>query len=481
MFKKTRNRIMLLNMIMVSTVVIAAFAAVFIISFIQIGDSNRERLLQLSMSRMSMIVSSEFAPGDSLINHSRSFSIRENEGFTESDFFIDSDSYTESSTFSGTDHIIDGEFSITFDADNFWNTSLIRPDYGISFSLLADMEGNLVRISSGIDLPEEAYEQAAFNVINSNTQYGVTTLEGRRWQYDVSSINLAFGILDEYESDALSREYNNIHFMDITDSYNMLVSLALTLSGLTLVILVAFLFISRYFANRAIHPMENAFERQSRFIADASHELKTPLSVINANCGVLYSNKDETMDSQIKWVDSIMRASTRMNGLVRDMLSLASIDEAETNLIIEKIRLNEIIEDAVLEIEPAALEKGINIKRSIEPDMIIENDKEHVLKIANIFLDNAVKYTNVGGSISVSLYNDKRTAVLSVRNTGDGIPQDDLERVFDRFYRSDASRSSQSGDYGLGLAIAKAAAECIGAKLSAKSTQGEYTQFNLVL
>jgi signal transduction histidine kinase len=81
----------------------------------------------------------------------------------------------------------------------------------------------------------------------------------------------------------------------------------------------------------------------------------------------------------------------------------------------------------------------------------------------------------------VLLYNNKRTTVLSVRNTGDGIPQDDLERVFDRFYRSDASRSSQSGDYGLGLAIAQAAAECIGAKLSVKSTQGEYTEFIFTL
>ena len=456
MFKKTRNRIMWLNMIMVSAVVVAAFAAVYTISYLQVRDSNRERHLQLSMASMTVMVGSELISDDYMRDYHWS-SERSAEG----------------------EHVIEREGHIIF-GPRFWSESLIRPDYGMSFSLLADNEGNLIRIRSGVDLSEDVYKRAAYDAMNSGSANGVTMLEGRRWQYAVSDVHVAL-FLGNSDSDFSNLTYSNINYMDVTDSHNMLVSLALTLSGLTLVILVFFLFISRFFANRAVRPMEDAFERQSRFVADASHELKTPLAVINANCGVMYSNKDETMDSQIRWVDSIMRAASRMNGLIRDMLSLASIDESKTNLIIEQVKLSEAIEEAIVEIETAAMEKDVIIERHIEPDIVVEDAKEHILKIVNVYLDNAVKYTDNGGNISVSLHRDKRTVILAVKNTGDGIPQEDLERVFDRFYRSDPSRSSESGDYGLGLAIAKAAAECIGAKLSVHSTPGELTEFCLVL
>ena len=176
-----------------------------------------------------------------------------------------------------------------------------------------------------------------------------------------------------------------------------------------------------------------------------------------------------------------MRAVSRMGGLVGDLLSLARMEDTDTGLFIEKLDLSGIITETVCEMEPAALEKGLSIDRQIEPDITLDSDKEHILKIVSVYIDNAIKYTDGGGKVEVSLQRDKREIVLSVRNTGDGIPKDDLDKVFDRFYRSDPSRSSESGDFGLGLAIAKAAAERIGAVLQVSSEPGEYTEFRLAI
>jgi len=240
-------------------------------------------------------------------------------------------------------------------------------------------------------------------------------------------------------------------------------------------------FISRYFAGQAILPMEEAWEKQGRFIADASHELRTPLSVINANCGVLYAGRDETVENQLKWVDSIMRAADRMTGLVSSLLALTSMEDTQLALQRNPFDLSEEVMAAIYEIEAAALEKKLVINQVIRPDIMIESDKEHVRKVLSILLDNAVKYTKSGDKIKVSLRKEKRQVICVVCNSGEGIAPENLTRLFDRFYRADPARSSETGGYGLGLAIAKAIANQLGAELSVKSTLGEYTEFSFII
>ena len=437
MFKKARNRIMLLNMVMVSAVVIAAFAVVFITAYSREQTSNSEKLHNNIVPAHISVSSGPFVLSEAV--------------------YIEPENVTVSGF-----------------------ARRIVPNAGVSFSLLVDSEGNLVDVNSMVELTEAAYMQAAFEATREDSRDLTVSLEGRTWRYTVSPVTVEFRESRDIAF-YVSGAYNDIRFLDVTDSNNMLKSLGITLTSLTVIILAAFFFISWFFANRAVRPMEEAFEMQSRFVADASHELKTPLSIINANCGVLYTNRDETMDSQIEWVDRIARATDRMTGLVGELLSLARMEDKEHELHMAAFDLSEAVNDAAAEMDQTALEKGLAIDKRIEPGVELRNDKEHVQKILSILLDNAIKYTDTGGEVSVTLRKEKRHVVCAVRNSGAGIPQEELPRLFDRFYRGDPARTSDNGGYGLGLAIAKSVAERLGAKLRVESETGQYTEFRLIL
>jgi len=142
--------------------------------------------------------------------------------------------------------------------------------------------------------------------------------------------------------------------------------------------------------------------------------------------------------------------------------------------------MSEEAASAINEMEAVALDKGLHIRRVIEPGIMVESDREQTRKILSILLDNAVKYTESGGEVTIGLKKEKRHIVCAVRNSGAGIPADELPYVFDRFYRGDPARSSENSGYGLGLAIAKAIADQLGARLSVESKKGEYTEFSLL-
>ncbi|MDR0491677.1 MAG: HAMP domain-containing histidine kinase [Oscillospiraceae bacterium] len=435
MFKKIRNRIMLSNMAMVSAVVLAAFAVIFVTTYTREKESNRSKLTH---------------------------------------------GVTPQMTFAGAPFPRSGGFAVAAPWASGVNVAgferRILPGAGLSFSLLVDVDGNVVGVNSVLELHDAVYRQAALDVVKKGGSGATIAMDGRIWQYSVSPVTIEFSEPNGI-SYLVTGMYNDIRFLDVTDSSQLLLSLGLTLSGLTIIILAIFFFISRFFANRAIRPMEEAWEKQSRFVADASHELKTPLSIINANCGVLYANSEETMDSQTKWVDSIMRATDRMTGLVGDLLSLSRMEDKEHEFRAMLFSLSDTVSDAVSEMEPAALEKGLFITRGIDPDIEVESDRGQVFKVLSILMDNAIKYTDRGGEISVCLRREKRYAEFAIRNSGEGIAPENLPRLFDRFYRGDPSRSYENGGHGLGLSIARAIAERLGAKLSADSEPGQYAEF----
>ena len=427
------------NLVMVSTVVIVAFVVIFTITYTRVQNENREKLLRGPVPQS--VLSGGFP-----MQHDATYV----------------DSGIHSTRISGV-------------------ATRISPDAGLSFSLTVDSMNNLVEIDSMVDLPEYIYEQAANFVMYSSDKETTIMLENRTWQYAITSTIRAFRDLSSQADNASwgAVEYKTIRFLDVTDSIRMIRSLIVMLSGLIVVIMAIFFFISRFFANRAIRPMEETWEKQNRFITDASHELKTPLSIIQANCGVLYSSGEETLASQARWIDSISRAADRINGLVSSLLNLARMEEAQFELQKLQFDLSAVAICAVSEIEAAVHVKGLSISKEIEPDIEIESDKEQVRQILSILLDNATKYTDSGGDIKVSLKKEKRNIVFSVRNSGGVIPPGDLARLFDRFYRGDPARSSGNGGYGLGLSIAKTAAEKLNARLTADSKPNMYTEFCL--
>lgn len=204
-----------------------------------------------------------------------------------------------------------------------------------------------------------------------------------------------------------------------------------------------------------VRPVKEALDQQRKFISDASHELKTPLTIINANIAVLKSE-----NAGNNWVENIQDQTTRMNALIGDMLSLARLDESHSVMQEKPVRFNlsQAIVNSVLSFEAIAFEQRKHFDVAIQPDVEYFGVEQDVSKLCNLLVDNAVKYCNDGGQIEVK-FHDANKPVLTVRNTGCLIDYADRFRIFERFYRGDDSRNRKTGGSGLGLAIVKALAE----------------------
>ncbi len=222
-------------------------------------------------------------------------------------------------------------------------------------------------------------------------------------------------------------------------------------------------------------PLRDAFNKQKQFISNASHELKTPLSIISANADVLKAENDS------KWVDNIKSQTERMNDLVQDMLSLAKIDEEKIKLMREKFCVSDEVNEVALSFDAVAFEKNKNLQLFVQPNIQYLGDKQSVKKILSILLDNAVKHADENGQIIVELKKQNSKIVLSVFNTGSNIPDENANKIFERFYRGDQSRSRQSGGSGLGLSIAKSIADANKWKISATSVPNQSMMITLII
>ncbi|WP_251197550.1 sensor histidine kinase [Anaerotardibacter muris] len=261
-------------------------------------------------------------------------------------------------------------------------------------------------------------------------------------------------------------------------------SLAVTLTIIGLATLVLFFVVSLIFSKWALHPVKASWEQQQRFIADASHELKTPLTVMAADTAILKRNSEASIASQSQWVESIEGEIKNMQELVGDMLLLARADgqgEAMPRKT-EVIDLSKLVNAELLQFEPVAYERSLDLDSKVAPNVTIDGAKDQLQRLASVLLDNAFKYVNECGRISVQLDKGDGSAVLSVSNSGGFIPAEDLPHVFDRFYRADKART-RTGElsYGLGLSIAREIANIHGGTITATSSEATGTTFTVTL
>ncbi len=268
-----------------------------------------------------------------------------------------------------------------------------------------------------------------------------------------------------------------IAFVDRTQYQNLLAELLRTFILIGSISLVALLMISIYLTNKTIKPIKETFENQKQFIADASHELKTPLTIIKTNTSLILSHPDDIIRNQSKWLNYINSQTDRMSILINEMLSLAKLDANENNLTLASINISKLIESMLLMFDAVIYENNIELETSIIKNLYINGDKESIKKLFSIIMDNAIKHTNKNGKIEVSLSSDKNKIRMIIRNTGDGIAEEYLEKIFERFYRADSSRDRNTGGYGLGLSIAKSIVKQHKGKIYAQSKFGESTSF----
>lgn len=279
------------------------------------------------------------------------------------------------------------------------------------------------------------------------------------------------GVLKEYNL-RYSKKANpfgeRIVFADISSEIATLESLVKSCVFIGVLSFGVFLGISFLLAKWAVKPVEDAWNQQRQFVADASHELKTPLTVIMTNAELLRSpGYDEKERS--RFADSIMTMSHQMRGLVESLLELARVDNGAAKMVFSEVDFSELVSDGLLPFEPVYFEKELELQSEIEGGLRVKGSQAHLRQVLDILLDNAAKYSTHNGIVTVQAKRQGNHCLLSVANSGDPIGREDLKNIFKRFYRIDKARS-MSHSYGLGLSIADSIVKEHGGRIWAESS-----------
>lgn len=241
-------------------------------------------------------------------------------------------------------------------------------------------------------------------------------------------------------------------FVDVSSHQAALVSLVKTSLLIGFVSLVTFLIISLLLARWAVRPVGTAWNQQRQFVSDASHELKTPLTVIMSNAELLQSSQCSP-EEQAQFTDNIVTMSHQMRALVEGLLELARVDNGQVQKAFAKLDYSKLISDALLPFEPVFFEQGLALHAQIEPDIILTGNAQYLHQVADILLDNARKYA-APGAVIVTLTRQGKSCLLTVDSPGQPLAKEELTLIFERFYRADKARG-RTGSFGLGLSIAK--------------------------
>ncbi|MBQ3090329.1 MAG: HAMP domain-containing histidine kinase [Oscillospiraceae bacterium] len=292
------------------------------------------------------------------------------------------------------------------------------------------------------------------------------------------------GLLEEFSFRYLKRacpEGWRLAFVDVSyerSTLHQAVANALLVGG---GVLIVFFFAAMALAGWAVAPVQRAWEQQRRFVSDASHELKTPLTVILSNAELMERNSRDLPLRDQRWLANIRAGGEQMRQLTEQLLTLArSEDEERREAPFRELDFSDLVQTEALMFEAAAFEAGLTLDCSqVVPGQKLWGEEGKLRHLLDILLDNGVKYAQTGGTITLRLSYEGRYLRLEVTNPGQPIPEQELDRIFDRFYRSDSARSSEG--FGLGLAIARAIAEEHRGKLWARSDPEGWNTFILTL
>lgn len=261
------------------------------------------------------------------------------------------------------------------------------------------------------------------------------------------------GEIQDWQYIIRTKSYGSLAvFIDVSAQNQLEKNLLLMSGGILSLVWLIMLGLAFFLSRWVSRPVEKAFAAQTRFVADASHELKTPISVINANLAVLESSGKK----HNKWLGYIQTETARMNGLVNSLLTLATMDDPSFTRNDTQVQLDDLIQSCVLPFESLMFESGIQLEMNCEKSLSINGDRDKLAQMVRLLVENAVKHTKDGGKIVIELKRKGNKKIFSIYNEGDAISQADGARIFERFYRTDFARDRDSGGYGLGLSIAKA-------------------------
>lgn len=289
------------------------------------------------------------------------------------------------------------------------------------------------------------------------------------------------GVLREHDLRFMRKKLpmgEEIIFVDVSVEHRLFRDLLETCIQISIISFFLFLVISVLLAQWAIRPVELAWKNQRQFVADASHELKTPLTVIMTNAELLQDSNYEIGEKE-QFALSILTMSRQMRGLVEGLLDLSRVDNGVVKTSFSEIDFSELVCNSLLPFEPLFFEKNMELKSEVEPDIRLCGSQTHLRQVVEILLDNAVKYGCPEKAAEVRLLHQGRYAQLSVCTAGDEISRSDLKNIFRRFYRIDKARAMNQS-YGLGLSIAESIVKDHRGKIWAESKNGMNSFFVLL-
>lgn len=280
-----------------------------------------------------------------------------------------------------------------------------------------------------------------------------------------------------------NRQYPNgtlFALIDRTSYHKQLANTAIMVALLYCCSVVFVALLALLSSARLLSPVASAMTKQRDLIANASHELKTPLTIIATNLSVIKSEPDSTVKDNEKWISSISSQLVRMRDLVNSMLELSKLEQSELQK--QDVNFSEISEGACLEFEATCFEKNVKLITEIQPDLHVYGEPKSLERLVVILLDNAIKYSGDNGKVGVRLFLDSKRVRLSVMNTGECISKEDAKHVFDRFYRTDGARQNKdSQSFGLGLSIASATVKAHCGEIDCHGIEGKGTVFDVYL
>lgn len=227
-----------------------------------------------------------------------------------------------------------------------------------------------------------------------------------------------------------------------------------------------------FFSGKILRPVAESYEKQQRFITDAGHEIRTPLTIINADVSVL--EMEQEGDETNEWLEDIRQQTRRLSNLTEELVYLTRMEEVQkTSVNMKRLNFSKIVGDVAHSFESRALVSEKKYDCSVSEDLFLRGDESALRKLVSILLDNAFKYSSDSGDIRLSFYRQGKNIFLTVSNSVDEIPKDSIPHLFDRFYRADSSRNSETGGHGIGLSIAQAVVRAHGGKIAAYTPDGK--------
>ncbi|MCI8874357.1 MAG: HAMP domain-containing histidine kinase [Lachnospiraceae bacterium] len=385
---------------------------------------------------------------------------------------------------------------------NIVNIAMVRTETDKTLTMISEADGNFDHIQPPpnsappfdfrIKPKDERDKFLSSNFfivrLNGNGQIVFTDVSRTSLVDEASAEELALRVLDEGTSVGKAGKYryqiSNSHtgnetvivFLDTSEEILSYVRVLFLSGGIGISCWILMLFMVMFLSKKAIFPIVENMERQKQFVTNAGHEIKTPLAVILANTEAM-----ELYNGENKWSKNIREQTVRLNGLMKNLLLLAKMDESAAEIIKTEISFSELVSENVrVFAEPLNL-RSITLQTEIQPNVIIKANKEQISQLISILFDNASKYTNNRGTVIVRLQKSDKRIKLLIKNSCEKLLDTPPDKLFDRFYRDDKARTQKTGGYGIGLSVARSIVLANKGSITAEYENPNFVSFTVTL